>query len=60
MKLVNYKCSVCGEELEELFDAKELIPDKLDHSCPQCDSVGVLDLWNFKNNSQVQKFEGQW
>ena len=60
MKLVNYKCNICGEETEELFASGEEIPRELDSICIHCDGIGTLIRWNFKNNKQVQKFEGQW
>jgi DNA-directed RNA polymerase subunit RPC12/RpoP len=60
MKLVNYKCSICDAEVEELFATGEEIPDELDHPCTQCDGIGTLLRWNFKNNKQIQKFDGQW
>ena len=51
MKLYNYVCSVCGEEVEEIFKASEDVPEVLDQQCPKCDSVGTLEKFNFKKNS---------
>lgn len=52
MKLVNYKCTKCKREAEELFQDSETPKDTLG----KCSCGGELKKWNLKNNSQVWKW----
>ena len=56
MKIVNFKCTGCGKEKEELLTEQEIREGaKESQVCEFCKST--MKLWNFKNNSQVWKFE---
>ncbi len=56
MKLVAFKCNNpdCKFEEEDLFNDSEKVPKMLKHFCPTCG--GILYKFNFKNNSQVWKY----
>ena len=50
MRLVNYRCSECGHEIEELYRLSEEIPETLDRVCFECKKRVEMQLLNFKNN----------
>jgi hypothetical protein len=62
MKLVNYKCKVCGKEKEYIFQDSEWevlknSPNENDWKIlDECLCGGNLEIFNFKNNKQTWKF----
>ena len=48
MKLVNYRCSECGKDLEALFNDSEVQVETLDEKCTECG--GEFHKFNLKNN----------
>ena len=51
MRLVNYRCSVCGYDDEELFNDTEKKPNFLEKKCPACGNINTLMRWEIKNNA---------
>lgn len=55
MKLINYRCPVCGKEVEFILEAGAI--DIAWEECPKCG--GKMTQFNFKNNSQRVRINDQ-
>ena len=57
MKLVNYRCSLCEKDHEELYTTSEWETVKDCHELEEkCECGGTFVKFDYKNNSQVWKF----
>jgi hypothetical protein len=54
MKLINYICPKCNNETEILYTTEEL--KDLEDKIVYCQCKSKMKIFNFKNNSQVWKY----